>query len=235
MSSLLLGNFQAKQKRTVGIHSFGNKSTQNVFLKIIVFKMSLVLLFYPLRPYNGICQFSFLGLSPSYLLLRGCHSRYVEPCVTENWGRLKVWHQCFTTLELLQMRDWILLKSFWNEKATSVGRTGVAPKVSQSHAEKRLAWWAPCGCIPVLWGQTCDALKWQQRWALPAAVEGNDGKWEDCRVRNKEKHSKETQRFKQCDSARWLAKPTGRWTSRETKMRNNMGTWNHGLKLSFSW
>ena len=33
MLSLLLGNFQAKQKRTVGIHSFGNKSTQNVFLK----------------------------------------------------------------------------------------------------------------------------------------------------------------------------------------------------------
>ena len=94
MSSLLLGNFQAKQKRTVGIHSFGNKSTQNAFLKIIVWKMSLVLLFYPLRLYNGICQFSFLGLSPSYLLLRGCHSRYVEPCVTENWGRLKVWHQC---------------------------------------------------------------------------------------------------------------------------------------------
>lgn len=75
MSSLLLGNFQAKQKRTVGIHSFGNKSTQNAFLKIIVFKMSLVLLFYPFRPYNGIRQFSFLGLSSSYLLLRGCHSR----------------------------------------------------------------------------------------------------------------------------------------------------------------
>lgn len=47
---------------------------------------------------------------------------------------------------------------------------------------ERLAWWAPCGCIPVLWGQTCDALKWQQ-WALPAAVEemmesGKTAEWE---------------------------------------------------------
>lgn len=234
MSSLLLGNFQAKQKRTVGIHSFGNKSTQNAFLKIIVLKMSLVLLFYPLRLYNGICQFSFLGLSPSYLLLRGCHSRYVEPCVTENWGRLKVWHQCLPHWNFCKWE----IGYYWNlseMKRQPLWEELEWPPKCLKVMLRKLAWWAPCGCIPVLWGQTCDALRWQQRWALPAAVEGNDGKWEDCRARNKEKHSKETQRFKQCDSARWLAKPTGRWTSRETKMRNNMGTWNHGLKLSFSW
>lgn len=95
---------------------------------------------------------SFLFWDSAHLTFCRVSSRYVEPCVTENWGRLKVWHQCFTTLELLQMRDWILLKSFWNEKTTSVGRQ-LAPKLSQSHAEKRLAWWAPCGCIPVLWAR----------------------------------------------------------------------------------
>ena len=121
MSSLLLWKFP-----TVGIHSFGNQSTQNVFLKIIVLRMSLVLLFYPFRPYSG---------NASFLFGESAHLTFLEAVtegkwshVWQNWGWWKVWHQCFTTLELLQTRDLILLKFFWNEKTTSVGRTGVAPK-----------------------------------------------------------------------------------------------------------
>ena len=105
MSSLLLWKFP-----TVGIHSFGNQSTQNVFLKIIVLRMSLVLLFYPFRPYSG---------NASFLFCESAHLTFLEAVtegkwshVWQNWGWWKVWHQCFTTLELLQTRDLILLK-FW--------------------------------------------------------------------------------------------------------------------------
>lgn len=137
---------------------------------------------------------------------------------------VKSWHHCFTSMELLQGRVW----RYWNlseMKRQPPWETLKCPrKVFQSHPEARLARWKLSRCMLGLWGQTCDALKWQERWALAATVKGNDKKWGDCTMVRKEKWSKVTlkQKFKQCGSDRWLDKSTGTWDSSIQKNQESM-------------
>ena len=83
---------------------------------------------------------------------------------------------------------------------------------------------------------TCDVLKWQQRWTLASAVEESDSKWKDCTMGWKEKCSEEMlkQRLKQCNSARWLGKPTSRWASSVHKNEESCGTSEAWFKANFS-
>ena len=87
-----------------------------------------------------------------------------------------------------------------------------------------------CGTRVVMPANDSRSGLWQQ--LLREMMEsGETAQWEGRRNTLRRHWSKDSN----CDSARRLAKPTGRWTSRETKIRNNVGTWNHGLKPSFPW
>lgn len=145
---------------------------------------------------------------------------------------MKAWHHCFTSLELLLTEGFDVVEIILNWKDSLPGKHWSGLKsVSKSS-------WGKIGLMGAvsLCGQTCDALKRHHSWALAAAVEGSDRKW-DLTMERKEKCPKERlkQRFEQHDTARWLGVPTVRCTSPVHEIQESceaLGTW---FKANFSW
>lgn len=143
---------------------------------------------------------------------------------------MKAWHHCFTSLELLLTEGFDVVEIILNWKDSLPGKHWSGLKsVSKSS-------WGKIGLMGAvsLCGQNCDALKCHHSWALAAAVEGSDRKW-DLTMERKEKRPKERlkQRFEQHHTARWLGYPLSDAPVLYTRFRNHMGHWEHGLKLTF--